>query len=261
MPHGYPSPRRPGPQRGTFPTGDPRRQVLTHSAAFNAGTVRSLPSVVTVGVNRITGTTADVIGSVNPSGSDTTWWVSYGTTLPLPGTSTSSADVGSGTTPTTVATQLTGLTTGTTYYVAVVGQSAAGTVYGQTVSFVAQAIPAPAGSTLAGPFVTIPHFQVPFSFFAVGEASGAAVVEQDTLDEILANVNTIVECVIGQCPQLPFFGRPQPTFAQEPVNTSGLVAAIQLQEPRASEDAISQLLPDGSWGIALTTSPPNGPSG
>lgn len=170
----------------------------------------------------------------------------------------SAPSVGSGTTPITVTYELTGLTTNATYYVAVVGQSSAGTVYGQTVSFLAQAAAA-ASTQPVVPYgqssVTIPHFNMPFSLVASGTQSGVVVVEQDTVEEILANVNTIAACEIGQCPQLPAFGRPQEIFLQGPPDTTALVAAIQLWEPRAQEDAIVQLLPDGqTWGITLETS-------
>lgn len=261
MPQGNPNyPRRPVPKYSTWPAGDPRRKLL-RSASSVGPAVLTLPIVITVGVNGITGTAANVVGSVNPNGSATSWWIAYGTTLPLsPGTPTASAAIGSGTTPITVTFELSGLITGTTYYVAVVGQSAAGTVYGQTVSFVAQSVttttqpPAPFGQ----PFVTIPHFNVPFSLVTSGTQSGAIVVEQDTVEEVLAAVNTVVFCGIGQCAQLPAFGRPGTTFDQGPPDTTELVAAIQLWEPRASESAIAQLLPDGqTWGITLETSVPD----
>lgn len=257
MPQGNPNyPRRSTPRYGTWPAGDPRRRLLRKP--YDSSAVLGLPVVVTVGVNAISATSANIIGSVNPNGSATSWWISYGTSLPLPGTATAATAIGSGTTPITVTFQLTGLVTGTTYYATVVGQSAAGTVYGQTLSFVAAGVP-PTPSTPVVPFgqpsVSIPHFQMPFVLIASGLQSGVVVVEQDTTEEVVANVNTIVACQIGQCPQIPPFGRPEITFAQEPVDTDELVFSIQQWEPRASEDVASQLQTDGeTWGITLTTS-------
>ncbi len=258
-------PRRPWPKYGMFPAGDPRRQILRKSS--NNAPVLKIPRVITIGVNAINETSVNVVGSINPEGTQTVWWLTYGLLTPLPGTNTSTALVGSGNNFTTVSATLTGLTSGLTYYVAVVGQSAAGTVYGHTLSFATSSVTPPTptppsgGAALTQSLVTIPHFNAPFFLTTSGSESGVSVVEQETPEEILANVNVVVECVVGQCPQLPSFGRPEPTFSQEPVDPSGLVAAIQQWEPRATESAVSQLLADGTWGITLTTqAPPSGES-
>ncbi len=250
-------PRRPAGQTGGNSNDPVRRRYWRSQAIRPTGPVLPLPVVGTIGVNGITNTTANVVGFVNPNGSATSWWVTYGTSAPLPGTNTASAALGSGTSPITVTFELTGLTTGLTYYVAVVGSSAAGTVYGATISFVAAVPITPNGQPVVPygqPSVSIPHFNVPFSMVVTGPTSGAVVVEQDTLEEVLACVNTVAECTIGQCPTLPFFGRPDLTFSQAPVNTRELVAAIQRWEPRANEDAVSGLLTDQTnWGVTLTT--------
>ena len=221
------------------------------------------PVVLTVGVNAITNTRANVIGSVNPNGLSTSWWVAYNTVAPpSAGTLTATASIGSGTSFVTTTFELTGLVTGTTYYVAVGASNSSGTVYGPTQTFVATQLAAPSGQPVVPfgqPSVTIPHFNVPFSFVSnlLTDAviDGAQVVEQDTLEEVLACVNTVAECTIGECPSLPFFGVPDLTFAQGPIDTRGIVNAIQRWEPRANEDAIVQLLTDGAtWGVTLTTS-------
>jgi hypothetical protein len=189
-----------------------------------------------------------------------TWyWFQYGTSLPLGGTATATQFLANGlTVPQTVTLNLTGLTVGATYYVQLMGQNGAGLVHGNTIPFMANVPPVPASQPIVPPgqpSFTIPHFQVPFQLVTTGNRAGAVVVEQDTLEEIVSCVNTIVECPIGACPQLPTFGIPQPTFAQAPISTTELVAAIQTLEPRATEDAVSTLMPDGtSWGIQLNTS-------
>lgn len=235
-----------------------RRRVI--SGVPRGAPVTPPPIVVTIGVNAINATSANVIGSVNPNGSATSWWVVYGTTLPLSGAgaiATTPTSIGNGTTGVTVTQEISGLVTNVTYYAAVVGQSAAGTVYGESVAFVPQ-IQAPTTvppTPFGQPSVTIPHFNVPFSIITTATQNGAAVVEQDTVEEILANVRAVVLCEIGECPQLSSFGRPSTTFQQGPPDTTELIAAIQLWEPRASETAVSQLLPDGeTWNLNLSTS-------
>lgn len=230
------------------------RRLLSPEASTQ---VASLPIVVTVGVNSVTTTTANVVGSVNPQGLSTTWWVAYSTSLPITnGSVTTATAIGNGTSPITVTLNLTGLTTNATYYAAVVGQSSAGTVYGQPIAFTPQAqSPTTVAPALFGqPSVSIPHFNVPFSIVTTATQNGAVVVEQDTLEEILANVKTIALCGIGQCSQLSSFGIPSTTFQQGPLDSSEIVAAIQLWEPRASETVISHLNPDQSWTLSLETS-------
>lgn len=258
---------------------DPRQRRLPSGVK---SAVLPLPTVTTIGINSITATSANVVGSINPNGHDTIWWVTYGTSLPLPGLASfisgftaqleaalgpqflleedtllgTPISIGSGNTPITVTETLTGLTEGTTYYVAVVGESDAGTVLGATLSFVAEnpVVPiAPGASTIpfVQPVVTIPHFDEPFALTA---AEGARVVEQDTIEEVRSNVFTIASCVIGQCVQLPFFGRPDLTFSNVPIDTKELVSAIQDLEPRASEDAFGDFARDETtWNILLTT--------
>ena len=254
MPHGRPG-WRPGQKFSTWPAADPR---LYRIRTGPSGPVALPPSVITVGVNAIAATSANVVGSINPNGLATTWWVVYGTSLPFsPGSSTASASLGAGTTPQTVTASLTGLTTGLTYYFVIVGSSAAGQEYGAVDSFVPAVPISPSGQPVV-PFgqsqVTIPHFDVPFRLVTSGTRSGAVVVEQDTLEEVFACVNTIVECAVGQCPQLPSFGRPDLTFSQGPVDTTELVYSIQQLEPRATEDAIVQQFSDSTWGVTLNTS-------
>lgn len=249
MPYGNPNyPYRPRP-------GTPRRVLRK---PYDGGPVALLPVVITLGIGALTDTSMSIVGSVNPNGSPTSWWVTYGTSLPLPGTNTPPQFLGNGTTPLTVTLTVSGLAPATVYYATIVGQSAAGTVFGETVSLIsAVAPPSPSPATLqfAQPGVTIPHFNVPFSLITMGINSGAEVVEQDTLDEIFANVKAVADCVIGQCAQIPSFGIPSTTFLMEPIDPTELVLAIQDLEPRATESAVSQLLADGaSWGITLTTS-------
>lgn len=99
----------------------------------------------------------------------------------------------------------------------------------------------------------IPHWNYPVTFTAAG---GVGVVQQDTIEEVFANVQIIANCPVGSCPELPTIGVPSLAFGQAPLDPSPIANAIQTQEPRATEIAASQGLGDadyGSWLIALTT--------
>lgn len=97
---------------------------------------------------------------------------------------------------------------------------------------------------------TIPHFTVPF---ALGP-TGAAAVDQDTLAEIASNVNAIVACSAGACPELPAFGIPDPTFQGAPPNPSAILQAIARIEPRAATVATVAAADKtgGGWQITIT---------
>lgn len=214
-----------------------------------------LPQVVTVGIREVTATTATIIGSINPQGLSGTCWFVYGIT-PTFGSQTSTVSVPNVSAPVLEEVTLTGLTTGTQYYAALVGNTLGGTVTSNPVTFVA-ATPSvvtnasepltPTGT----PAVAIPHFQFPFTV----TPTGAQVVEQDSLDEIFSNVQTVVACPIGACPDLPTFGIPDPTFQPGPPNTNAIVSAIIQWEPRATESAMTYALDNsgGNWGVTLTT--------
>ena len=57
----------------------------------------------------------------------------------------------------------------------------------------------------------VPHFSLPFRFN--GTPPGAAVVEQDSLDDIACCVISVLVCPVGFRVELPEFGVPDPTFA------------------------------------------------
>ena len=73
----------------------------------------------------------------------------------------------------------------------------------------------------------VPHFAYPFRF----ATPQAAVVEQDSLDEIADCVLAVLLCPQGFRVELPSFGIEDPTFTTQPVDVSG---QAQIWEPRAS---------------------------
>jgi len=246
--------------RRVSPVGQPASPTLRRGwwkPPRYGGTPTALPLVATVGVNNLTPTGVNLIGSVNPQGLAGTAWFAYGTT-PQFGSVTGTQTLAANSIPQTLTATLTGLSTGVEYWFAMVGQTAGGTVTAPPVTFTPQ-IPqvvtnasqptVPTGT----PAVSVPHYRFPVAF---NTATGVGAVEQDTLDEVFSNVQMIAACPQGACPELPNFGVPSLAFGQAPLDPSPLVAAIQQQEPRATEQAVSQQYGDpdgGAWLIALTT--------
>lgn len=84
----------------------------------------------------------------------------------------------------------------------------------------------------------VPHLRVPIRF----EAGRAALVEQDTQEEIEQCVEAIIRYPLGYRLDQPDFGVADPAFSQAPVGTEDLEAAIMTWEPRA--DALLEENPD-----------------
>jgi subtilase family serine protease len=102
----------------------------------NTGGTGVAPTVATNVASAISSSSATLGGTVNPNGSDTHAWFLYGTSSILSGaTSTTSQDIGSGTSGTAISATVSGLTTGKTYYFQAVAQNSTGTNYGSIVPF------------------------------------------------------------------------------------------------------------------------------
>lgn len=99
--------------------------------------------------------------------------------------------------------------------------------------------------------VAVPCFAWPFTF----TAAGPGVVEQGSYAEVLACVQTVVNCPVGACPELPTFGIPDPTFQAAPPNAAALIAAIAKWESRADETAVVRALDSSqaNWAVQLST--------
>jgi phosphodiesterase/alkaline phosphatase D-like protein len=112
----------------------------TANGAINSftttGTTATKPTATTGAASLITASTTTVAGSVTPNGADTHYVFSYGTNSNLSGAkTTTSTDVGSGTTAVAVSAGLTGLTSNTKYYYRVQATNSAGTTDGAINSF------------------------------------------------------------------------------------------------------------------------------
>jgi phosphodiesterase/alkaline phosphatase D-like protein len=113
------------------------------------------PGVMTIAASAVTGTTATLNGSANPTGAATTGWFRYATTSPgscndsfgtrVPGSGGTS--LGSGNSPIAYSEPLTGLAPGTTYFFCAIAQNNAGTSVGSVLSFSTPV--APTAATLA----------------------------------------------------------------------------------------------------------------
>src|SRR5271155_375166 len=109
------------------------------------------PTVTTGAASSIAATTATISGSVNPNGADTHMVFVYGTSSTLSGaSSTTSVDIGAGTTVVGVSANLTGLTAGTTYYFQEQATNSAGTANGTINSFFTTPTTATAPSATTG---------------------------------------------------------------------------------------------------------------
>jgi hypothetical protein len=75
----------------------------------------------------------------------------------------------------------------------------------------------------------IPHFDYPFRY-----VKGAPVVnEQESTADIVACITAICNTEPETLYDLPAFGLPDPTFAQEPLDPKRLLGPIARWEPRA----------------------------
>jgi len=90
----------------------------------------------------------------------------------------------------------------------------------------------------------VPHFDLPFRF----TSPQAAVVEQDSVEEIAECVLAILLCPQGYRVELPEFGMDDPTFSMPEVDLEAVRQAVELWEPRAElllgqrPDALDELI-------------------
>jgi hypothetical protein len=125
------------------------RLVATNASGTSFGGDRSFstslpPLVLTGAAQGVGATTATAVGSVDPRGRATTWYMEYGTSTRY-GSRTPKRSAGAGSGARSVGASLSGLTPGTTYHYRLVATSDAGTSRGADVSFTT------VGVTLATP--------------------------------------------------------------------------------------------------------------
>ena len=86
---------------------------------------------------------------------------------------------------------------------------------------------------------SIPHFDLPFRF----ASPQAAVVEQDSIEEVSECVLAVLLCPQGYRPDLPEFGIEDPAFAQMPLDKDGIRRAVETWEPRATLALVDEIVP------------------
>jgi hypothetical protein len=77
--------------------------------------------------------------------------------------------------------------------------------------------------------IETPRFDLPFR---IGQ-QGAAVVEQDTLDDVANCVVVVLSCPRGWREEAPNFGVPDFAFKRQPIGTEQINSLVSSQEPRA----------------------------
>ena len=82
--------------------------------------------------------------------------------------------------------------------------------------------------------IEIPHFSFPFKFDPV---NGVAVVEQDTIEDVMSCEMVIASCPTGFRDDRPEFGWDWPELASVPLNLTALESALSEWEPRGKPDA------------------------
>jgi hypothetical protein len=104
------------------------------STAASAASSPTPPSATTGSASKLAQSSATVSGTVNPNGTDTSYYFQYGTTTSY-GAKTTPSDAGAGSSDQAVSANLTGLQSGTTYHYQLVTVSSAGTTAGADQTF------------------------------------------------------------------------------------------------------------------------------
>ncbi len=126
-----------------------QNSVGTRFGTVHSFTAPAAPLVGTVGVDSTTGTTTQLVGSVNPRGSATVAYFRYATTNPgtcndtfgVRAPATGGVQAGSGGTYVPYEVPVTGLTPATQYWYCAIAESAHGTAFGGVMSFLTPGIP------------------------------------------------------------------------------------------------------------------------
>jgi formylglycine-generating enzyme required for sulfatase activity len=113
------------------------------------------PTVTTGSATSVTSTSATLTGTVNPNGSDTSYYFQYGTTTGYGSTTTTTA-AGSGTGSVSASASLTGLGSGTTYHYRLAATNSGGTTYGADSVFSTTSSSSTYTNSLGQTFVLLP---------------------------------------------------------------------------------------------------------
>jgi phosphodiesterase/alkaline phosphatase D-like protein len=130
----------------------------------------SLPNATTTAATAVAPTSAQLNGSVNPSGAATTYYFEYGLTTSY-GAATTVQNAGSGSSEVVVNAAISGLNPSSTYHYRVVATNSAGTARGTDQTFTTGAVAAPSVITSAASGVTTTTAQLNGSVNPNGQAT------------------------------------------------------------------------------------------
>lgn len=81
------------------------------------------------------------------------------------------------------------------------------------------------------------HFAYPFERGPDGDLN---MVEQDTPEHVMAQVNTVVRYPVGYLAEEPDFGIPWPDFRQAPIDARAIADAVVAQVPDAADVSVTE---------------------
>ncbi len=125
---------QPSPTPAASPTPKPSSSPVASPSPQPSPTPVVSLSAVTGAATNVTAISATLTGTVNARGQSTSAWFEYGIAKGTYGYKTTSETV-TGSNDTTVSINVTGLTSGTTYYYRIAAQNNSGTAYGSEMSF------------------------------------------------------------------------------------------------------------------------------
>lgn len=99
--------------------------------------------------------------------------------------------------------------------------------------------------------VNVPHFSYPVKFGADGHI---AVVEQNSLEDVMSCVAVAAKTERGTRIYVPNFGITDPTFEESPIDKVTLAAEIRDSEPRSDNiinEKIDELVDNITIGVGL----------
>jgi len=150
---------------------------------FTTDSTQQSPTVITDAATDITSTSVSLNGTINPNGASTTYYFEYGTSISY-GTTTSTQNVGSGTSNVSVNAEISGLTPNTTYHFRLVASNSGGVDEGNDTTFTTSTVAVDAQREIPRSFELKAAYPNPFNpettiGFALPKATHVSLVVYD----------------------------------------------------------------------------------